>query len=151
MTIFAGIDHYITECVGIHGVKKSHPFRSTGADPQRANEYSGGFKAGVAPDQRLRHGHGSVYMSDDFQSEFQFLGVEPSPAFVRQPESNGCIERFFRTLKEQLRRFRDLAELRAAMLEFRHRHNQHWIVERLNYRRPVQARHDFSVELKVAA
>ena len=50
-------------------------------------------------------------MSDDFQSEIQFLGIEPSPAFVRQPEGNGCIERFFRTLKEQLlwiRRFRDL-------------------------------------------
>ena len=60
--------------------------------------------------------------------------MEPSPAFVRQPEGNGCIERFFRTLKEQLlwiRRFRDLTELRAALMEFRERYNQHWIIQRL--------------------
>jgi hypothetical protein len=25
-------------------------------------------------------------MSDDFQNEIRFLGMEPSPAFVRQPE-----------------------------------------------------------------
>jgi hypothetical protein len=36
-------------------------------------------------------------------------------------------------------------------MEFRERYNQHWIIERLNYRTPVQARRDFSVELKVAA
>jgi hypothetical protein len=35
---------------------------------------------------RLRHDHGSVYMSEDFQNEIKFLGIEPSPAFVRQPE-----------------------------------------------------------------
>jgi putative transposase len=41
-------------------------------------------------------------MSDDFQAEIAFLGIASSPAFVREPEGNGCIERFFRTLKEQL-------------------------------------------------
>ena len=34
-------------------------------------------------------------MSDDFQNELTFLGIESSPAFVREPEGNGCIERFF--------------------------------------------------------
>ena len=41
-------------------------------------------------------------MSDDFQNEIRFLGIVSSPAFVREPEGNGCIERFFKTLKEQL-------------------------------------------------
>jgi putative transposase len=66
----------------------------------------------------------------------KFVGIEPSPAFVRQPEGNGCIERFFRTLKEQLlwvRRFRNIEELRAALSEFRHRYNHHWILQRLHY------------------
>jgi transposase InsO family protein len=93
-------------------------------------------------------------MSDDFQNEIQFLGIEPSPAFVRQPEGNGCIERFFRTLKEQLlwvRRFRDLEELRAALIEFRDHYNTNWIVGRLNYRTPAQARRDFQLELEAAA
>jgi hypothetical protein len=34
----------------------------------------------------LPHDHGSVYMSDDFQGDIHFLGIESSPAFVRQPE-----------------------------------------------------------------
>lgn len=49
-----------------------------------------------------RHDHGSQYMSDDYQAEIAFLGMQSSPSFVRQPECNGCVERFIRTLKEQL-------------------------------------------------
>jgi len=69
-------------------------------------------------------------------------------------QANGCIERFFRTLKEQvlwLRRFHDLEELRAALFEFRDRYNHHWILQRLNYRTPAQARRDFQLELEEAA
>jgi hypothetical protein len=71
------------------------------------NARFGAFAAGVANGLTLRHDHTSVYMSNDFQTETKFLGIEPSPAFVRQPfvrqpEGNGCIERFFRTLKEQV-------------------------------------------------
>jgi hypothetical protein len=50
-------------------------------------------------------------MSDDFQNEIAFLGIASSPAFVREPEGNGCIERFFRTRKEQLLRLRDFTTL----------------------------------------
>jgi transposase InsO family protein len=95
-------DHYTAECVGIHAVKKATRFEALEPVRQGVHEYFGGFAAGQATGLRLRHDHGSVYMSEDFQSEIQFLGIEPSRAFVRQPEGNGCIERFFRTLKEQL-------------------------------------------------
>ena len=84
----------------------------------------------------------------------KFPGIEPSPAFVRQPEGNGCIERLFRTLKKQLpwiRRFRDLDEPRAALIEFQNRYNQHWILERLSCRTPAQTRRDFHIALQVAA
>ena len=121
---------------------------------QAVKEYFGAFSGGNAAGLRLRHDHGSVYMSEDFQNEIRFLGIEPSPAFVRQPEGNGCIERFFRTLKEQLlwlRRFDDLEQLQAALGQFKDRYNHHWILERLNYRTPAQARRDFTVELKAAA
>jgi hypothetical protein len=60
----------------------------------------------------------------------------------------------YRTLKEQLlwvQRFQNLAELLAGLLESRSRYNQHWKLERLGYRTPVQARRDSSVELQVAA
>ena len=62
----------------------------------------GGYAAAVAAGLALRHDHGSQYMSDHFQAELAFLGIASSPAFVREPEGNGCAERFIRTLKEQL-------------------------------------------------
>jgi putative transposase len=154
VTIFAAIDHCSADCVGIHAVKKASRFEALEPLRQGMKQYFGSFSGGIAAGLRLRHDHGSVYMSDDFQSEIRFLGIESSPAFVRQPEGNGCIERFFRTLKEQLlwvRRFRDLEELRAALSEFRDRYNQHWILHRLGYRTPSQARSEFTVELPLAA
>lgn len=154
VTIFAAIDHCTAECIGIHAVKKATRFEALEPIRQGVKEYFGGFSSGSAADLRLRHDHGSVYMSDDFQNEIRFLGIEASPAFVRQPEGNGCIERFFRTLKEQLlwlRRFGDLEELRAALMQFRDHYNRHWIVQRLGYRTPVQARRDFNLELQTAA
>jgi len=87
-------------------------------------------------------------MSDDFQNEIRFVGMESSPSYVRQPEGNGCIERLFPTLKEQLlwvRHFSDLTELRESMTEFRDRYNHHWIMERPQYRTPAQTGRDFSV------
>lgn len=154
VTVFAAVDHCTADCVGIHAVKKATRFEALEPMRQGVKHHFGSFSASVAAGLRLRHDHGSVYMSDDFQAEIAFLGIEASPAFVRQPEGNGCIERFFRTLKEQLlwvRRFRDLEELRAALAEFKDRYNNHWIVERLGYRTPAQARLDFTVELKIAA
>src|SRR5258706_591125 len=82
----------------------------------------GGFRAGAAAGIRNRHDHGSQYMSDDYQAEIAFLGMDSSPSFVRQPECNGCVERFIRTLKEQLlwvKVFRNVEELRYALAEFR--------------------------------
>ena len=49
---------------------------------------------GVARGLKLRHDHGSNYMSGDFQDEIEFLGIEASPCFVREPQGNGVAERF---------------------------------------------------------
>ena len=152
--LLAAIDHCTAECVGIHVVKKATRFEALEPIRQGVHEQFGVFSEDSAVGLRLRHDHGSVYMSDDSQNETRFLGIEPSPAFVRQPQGNGCIERFFRTLKEQLlwiRHFRDLEELRTALIEFRNRYNHQWILQRLNYRTPVQARHDFTFALQAAA
>jgi putative transposase len=154
VTIFAAIDHCTAECVGIHVVKKAHRFEALEPIRQGVHDQFGSFSGGNAAGLWLRHDHGSVYMSDDFQNEIRFLGMISSPSFVRQPEGNGCIERFFRTLKEQLlwiRPFRNITELRTAVHEFRDRYNQSWILEKLGYRTPAQARRDFSLELEAAA
>jgi hypothetical protein len=39
----------------------------------------------VAAGLALRHDHGSQCMSDHFPGELRFLGIERSPAFVREP------------------------------------------------------------------
>jgi len=63
--------------------------------------------------------------------------MESSPSFVRQPEGNGCVERFIRTLKEQLlwlQRFQTVAELNQALRDFVRRFNNRWIIGRIGYR-----------------
>jgi len=101
------------------------------------------LRQGVASGLALRHDHGSQFMSDHYQQELRFLGIESSPAFVREPEGNGCSERFVKTLKEQLlwvRHFATVEELRLALLAFKDLYNQRWLVERHAYRTPSQVR-----------
>jgi transposase InsO family protein len=62
--------------------------------------------------------NGSQYLSEHFQNQIKFWGTAPSFAFVAQPETNGVVERFNETLKEQMvhgRQYRNAEELRAAV------------------------------------
>ena len=86
---------------------------------QAVRERFGAFAKDVAAGLRLRHDHGSQYVGHHFPAEIRFLGIESSPAFVREPEGNGCAQRFVRTLKENLlwvRRFETVEELRLALI-----------------------------------
>jgi len=143
VTVFVAVDHCTTECVGLPAAKKATRFQALEPLRQAVRDYCGGFRVGAAAGIRNRHDHGSQYISDDYQAEIAFLGMESSPSFVRQPECNGCVERFLRTLKKQLlwvRVFQNVEELRCALAEFRERYNQRWIVQRLGYLTPAQAR-----------
>lgn len=147
-TIFAAIDHCTAECVGIHAAKHGDRFEALEPLRQGVRDHFGLLAPGVAAGLALRHDHGSVYLSADFQAEIDFLGMTSSPAFVRQPEGNGCIERFFRTLKEQLlwvRHFSTIEELRHALLAFKETYNREWLIARLGYRSPAQVRQAFAV------
>ena len=103
----------------------------------------GAFGEGIAGGLKLRHDHGSQFVADDYQRELAFLGIASSPAFVREPEGNGCVERFIRTLKENLlwvRRFDTIEELRLALHAFKETYNHTWIVERHGYQTPAAVR-----------
>ena len=82
-------------------------------------------------------------MARDFQRELAFLGIESSPAYVREPQGNGVAERFIKTLRENLlwvRRFETVEELRLALLDFKTLYNTTWMVQKHGYLSPTQAR-----------
>ena len=71
-------------------------------------------------------------MAEHVQKQARFRGISPSYAFVAEPETNGVIERFFRTLKEQAihgRTFHTIDEFRDAARDFANRYNADWLIE----------------------
>jgi putative transposase len=142
-SIFVTVDHASTECLGIHAARRATRFEALEPLRQGVRACFGAFAEGIASGLKLRHDHGSQFVADDFQLELAFLGIASSPAFVREPEGNGCVERFIRTLKENLlwvRRFATIDDLRLALHAFKDSYNQTWIVERHGYQTPAAVR-----------
>lgn len=142
-TVFVAVDHSSTECVGLHAARQATRFEALEPLRQGVRQHFGGFDRQIAAGLAVRHDHGSQYMAGDFQKELAFLGIASSPAFVRAPEGNGCAERFIRTLKENLlwlQTFATVEQLRQAVLTFKERYNQTWILERHGYKTPAQVR-----------
>jgi putative transposase len=141
--VFVAVDHCSAERVGIHASRSADRFEALEPVRQAVRRRFGAFAKDIAAGLELRHDHGSQYVSHHFQSEIRFLGIRSSPAFAREPEGNGCAERFIRTLKENLlwvRRFATVEELRLALQAFKQTYNQAWIIERHGYKTPAQVR-----------
>lgn len=142
-TVFVVVDHCAAECIGIHAARPGTRFEAVEPLRQGVRAIFGGYEAGIAAGMQARHDHGSQYVSDYLQDELRFLGIQSSPAFVREPEGNGVAERFIRTLKEQLlwvRTFDTVEELRLALLEFKERYNREWLCERHGHQTPAAIR-----------
>ena len=153
VTVFAAIDHATAECVGIHAAKYATRFEALEPIRQGVRRIFGGYGPGLANGLVMRHDNGSQFVSRVFQDELEFLGIESSPSFVRSPEGNGCIERFFRTLKEQLlwiRSFIDAEDVRRAVAEWMAIYNENWLIERHGHRSPAAVRREL-LALKVPA
>lgn len=145
VTIFVAVDHCTAEGVGIHAAKVGNRFEALEPIRQGVRERFCVYGPDTARGLRLRHDHGSQFVSDAFQDELAFLGIESSPAFVRAPEGNGCAERFIRTLKEQLlwvRPFETVEEVRLALHAWLKLYNERWLIERHGHRAPAQVRRD---------
>ena len=154
VAVFVAVDHCSAECVGLHASRRADRFEALEPVKQAVRERFGVFAKDIAADLQLRHDHRSQYVSHHFQTEIRFLGIASSPAFVREPEGNGCAERFIRVLKENLlwvRRFDTVEELRLALLAFKQTYNQSWIIERHGYKTPAQVRADQIGQLPMAA
>src|SRR3954454_20199733 len=141
--VFIAVDHASAACVGIHAAARATRFEALEPIRQGVLRHFGGMTRDSARGLTVRHDHGSQYMSDHFQKELAFLGIDSSPAFVRSPEGNGCAERFIRTLKENLlwvRTFKTIEELRQALLAFRETYNDTWLIQRHGFLSPAEYR-----------
>jgi len=86
--------------------------------------------------------------------ERQFLGLTESKSFVRSPECNGVIERWLKTLNEQvlgLNPFESLAQAITIIMQFVADYNQYWILHRTNIQSPIQTKINYFNNQKKSA
>jgi putative transposase len=146
-TIFVAVDHFTAECVGIHAAGRGTRFEALEPLRQGIRQHFGRYAEGAAGGLAVRHDHGSQFLSHAYQAELRFLGIRSSPTFLREPEGNGCAERFIRTLKEQVlwvEPFATIEDLRQALLAFKDRYNREWLIARHGHRSPATARASYT-------
>ena len=79
----------------------------------------------------------------------KFMGFKNSPAFVHEPQTNGVIERFFRTLKEEclwLENIQNVDHARQIVGGWLELYNSQWLLERHGYRTPREVREAHQVQ-----
>ena len=141
--IFACVEHWNAEVMGHHVTKRGDRFAACEPVAQGILAEFGSVEAGAARGVTLRIDHGSQYLSDHFQKQIRAWGMAPSFAFLEQPQTNGVVERFFRTLKEQViygRTYENLEEVRQAVSEFVELYNNEWLIEKNGFLSPADAR-----------
>ena len=141
--LFGVVEHWNAEMLGWHVAKHGTRYEAIQALGMAVRRQFGHLDAGAARGLALRHDHGSAFMSDVFRKQVSFWGMAPSYAFVAEPETNGCIERLFRTLKEQAihgRVFQTIDDVRDAVRAFVARYNATWLIEKNGHRSPADMR-----------
>jgi putative transposase len=85
---------------------------------------------------------GPQYRSAHFTGSLAWLGIADSPAFLGEPETGGCAERWIRTLKDQclwVQLHDSVDELRQAVADFVDRYTSSWLIQRHGHRTPKEA------------
>jgi len=147
--VFSAVEHWNGECVGMYVCKRGTRFNAVQPVLEGVQSIFGSVDREVALGLALRLDHGSANCSEHFQGEIIRLGIKPSFSFVEEPQTNGVVERFNRTLKEQVvygKVFKNLDEVRQAMLEFRDNYNRYWRLEKLSFITPLEARQRYENE-----
>jgi transposase InsO family protein len=143
--LFAAIDHYSCEILGWHIIEVGQGDAWAALEPvkQALSKRRGPLRQQSGVGVSIRHDWGPQYTAGAFRKELDFLGLGNSPAFVHEPETNGVIERFFRTIKEEclwLHDFRDAQQAREIVGRWIETYNGEWMIERNQYRTPREAR-----------
>ena len=140
---FGAIDHCIEDIVGWHVAKVGDRWAALEPIRQGVRRTHGGYAPKVALGLELRMDRGPQYTAHQFLGELRWLGIRPTPSYVGEPECNGIMERWIRTLKEEclyLHDFATLDEARQVIGAFIERYNRAWLLERHGYRTPAGVR-----------
>lgn len=143
---FGVTDHWNSECLGWHVTKRGDRYAAMEALRNAVRTGCGKLAPGVARGINLRPDHGSVFTAKEYRNEAKYLGFGFSYALVGEPETNGVEERFHRTMKEQCihgRIFKNLDEVRQSIKPFIEDYNNEWLLEKLDYCSPREARRDW--------
>jgi putative transposase len=142
--VFVVVDHYTAEAWA-HVAKVGDRFAALQPVYDAVIDRWGGLDADVARGLSLRHDWGPQYRSAHFLGSIGWLGIADDAAFLGEPETNGCAERWIRTLKEQClwAELHDTTdELRQAVAGFVRSYNGQWLIGRLGHRTPKEAYQD---------
>lgn len=143
---FGIIEHWNGECLGWSISKRGDRFIALDALSMALKNQFGSLEQNCAKGLSLRPDHGSQFVSKDYRNQMRYWGISPSYSYVREPETNGVVERFHRTLKEQIvygRIYQTLEEFKEAVSMFIKSYNEEWLLEKLGYRSPLEARCDW--------
>ena len=140
---FGAIDHHVADIVGWHVAKKGDRWAALEPIRQGIRDHFLAYAPKIALGLGLRHDWGPQYTAHQFAGELAWLGIRSTPAFVGEPECNGVMERWIRTLKEEclyLHDFETLEEARQVIGAFIERYNREWLLERHGHRTPAAVR-----------
>lgn len=143
--LFPVLDHFNDEIIAYNVSKTGNRFAAMEPVKEAVRKRLGMVCKDICKGMglSLRADHGSQYDSHDFKSEMDFLGLEMSYSFVRSPECNGCIERFNRTIEEEvfsINTFHSLSEAEGAISQFMEQYNSKWMLHRLGLKSPIEYR-----------
>ena len=153
--LFAVIDHFSGEILGWHIVPVGHGDRFAALEPikQGLRKIRGAIGPDLAGGIAIRHDWGPQYVARDFKDELKFMGFKNSPGFMYEPQTNGCIERFFKTLKTEclwIKDIQDVDHARQVVGDWMEQYNTQWLLGRHGYRSPREVREAHQVQLAEA-
>jgi hypothetical protein len=139
------VDHCSAECVGIHASARATRHEALEPIRQGVRRSFGAVGPSVAKGLKVRHDHGSQYMSRAFQSEIRFLGAESSLASSAPPRATAAPSASSgrsRRTSSGSRWFDTIEELRQALLAFQTTYNDQRLIERHGHRPPAAIRQE---------
>jgi putative transposase len=135
------VDHSAAEAWA-HVAKVGDRFAALQPADDAVTDRWGQLAPDVARGLQLRHDWGPQYRSAHFTGSLAWLGITDSPAFVGEPETGGCAERWIRTLKDQclwVQLHDTVEELRQAVAGFVDRYNSSLLIQRHGHLTPKEA------------